>query len=488
MDVTSKVILGLDPSEFRQGIQQVDAKLKETSKLLTNLGQIIGASFAGAAIKDFTMQAINLAAEAQNVQVAFANIGTSADLAKLQQATDGEISKLQLMERAVTAVGQGVGIEALSKQLEYANAISDATGKSFEEIADKLQTAFAKESTKGLEQVGINVKAMKEQLEAGVPYAEAFNAAMQATITQIGPGVASVADQLDRQKATIEDLKLQIGTALLPVYSGFLGFLAEGLKAVGNLLSGHLSLWQKLAYLASYAQGAAGAQTRIYLDGLKAAKESIEDVTLAAPKLGASLTTAMDGATSSTKKTKDAFADLLKEVTKLEEMQAQLNRATKAETERVTREEVSANFSGINIEEISEVEGELVPLIAGVKDFSTQLQAATMIGQQFGSIITQSFTAAITNGEDFFQVLKKAVLDYVKQLAAAVAATLALSAIVSAFTGVPLGATFKAVSQGSGLGNLFGDGGMLNLNARLLGPDILLSNQRSGTNLSRIGG
>lgn len=485
MDVTSKVILGLDPSEFRQGIQQVDAKLKETSKLLTNLGTIIGASFAGAAIKDFTMQAINLAAEAQNVQVAFANIGTSADLAKLQQATDGEISKLQLMERAVTAVGQGVGIEALSKQLEYANAISDATGKSFEEIADKLQTAFAKESTKGLEQVGINVKAMKEQLAAGVPYAEAFNAAMQATITQIGPGVASVADQLDRQKATIEDLKLEIGTALLPVYSGFLSFLAEGLKAIGNLMSGHLSLWQKLAYLASYAQGAEGAATRIYLDGLKAAKESIEDVTLAAPKLGASLTTAMDEATTSTKKATTAaekYRDTLSGMLSLAQQFAQ------EDFNFVARGEVLGQFQPIDIEAISDAEGELVPLIAGVKDFSAQLQAATMIGQQFGSIITHSFTAAITNGEDFFQVLKKAVLDYVKQLAAAVAATLALSAIVSAFTGAPLGATFKAVSQGSGLGNLFGEGGMLNLSARVSGSDLLLGTQRSGTNYGRIGG
>ena len=485
MDVTSKVLLGLDANEFRQGIQQVDAKLKETSKLLSNLGALVGASFAGAAIKDFTMQAINLAAEAQNVQVAFANIGTSADLAKLQQATDGEISKLQLMERAVTAVGQGVGIEALSKQLEYANAISDATGKSFEEIADKLQTAFAKESTKGLEQVGINVKAMKEQLEAGVPYAEAFNAAMQATITQIGPGVASVADQLDRQKATIEDLKLQIGTALLPVYSGFLGFLAEGLKAVGNLLSGHLSLWQKLAYLASYAQGAEGAATRIYLDGLKASKESIEDVTLAAPKLGASLTTAMDEATTSTKKATTAaekYRDTLSGMLSLAQQFAQ------EDFNFVARGEVLGQFQPIDMEAISEVEGELVPLIAGVKDFSTQLQAATMIGQQFGSIITQSFTAAITNGEDFFQVLKKAVIDYVKQLAAAVAATLALSAIVSAFTGIPMAASFRAVSQGTGLGNLFGDGGMLNMSARVSGSDLLLGTQRSGSNYGRIGG
>jgi hypothetical protein len=246
-----------------------------------------------------------------------------------------------------------------------------------------------------------------------------------------------------------------------------------------------LSLWQKLAYLASYAQGAAGAETRIYLDGLKAAKESIEDVTLAAPKLGASLVTAMDEAESSTKKATTAaekYRDTLSGMLSLAQQFAQ------EDFNFVARGEVLGQFQPIDIEAISDAEGELVPLIAGVKDFSAQLQAATMIGQQFGSIITQSFTAAITNGEDFFQVLKKAVLDYVKQLAAAVAATLALSAVVSAFTGAPLGATFKAVSQGSGLGNLFGEGGMLNLSARVSGSDLLLGTQRSGTNYGRIGG
>ena len=269
MDVTSKVLLGLDAAEFRRGIQQVDAQLKQTSKSFANLGAMIGASFAGAEIIAFGKECINLAAEAENVQVAFANIGTSAQLTQLQQATDGEISKLKLMERAVKAVGQGTGIEDLATQLDYANKVSDATGIAFDEIADKLQTAFAKESTKGLEQAGINVKEMKDQLAAGVPYAEALGNAMKATLDIIGPGIESSADALDRQKASIEDLKLQIGTALLPVYAGFLSFVSEGLKALNSLLSGQLSLYEKLSYLASYITPN-GAATRIFLDGLKA--------------------------------------------------------------------------------------------------------------------------------------------------------------------------------------------------------------------------
>lgn len=488
MDVTSKVLLGLDANEFRKGIQQVDASLKQTSKMLTNLGQLVGAAFAGSEIINFTKEAITLAAEAENVKVAFANIGTSAQLMQLQAATDGEISKLQLMERAVKAVGQGTGIDQLSKQLEYANALSDATGMNFDEIADKLQTAFAKESTKGLEQVGINVKELKEQLAAGVPYAEALGAAMDKTLATIGEGTESAADALDRQKAAVEDLKLQIGTALLPVYSGFLSFVAEGLKAITTLLSGQLKFWQKLAYLASYAQGAAGAETRIYLDGLKAANTAIEDVTFKAPALGAALTDANVKATAAVKKTKDGYEELLDVIRQLEDSQRQLRKATAGEMERVSREEVLGSYVPIDIEEISEVDGELVPLLKTVKDFSRELQAAAMVGQMFGNVLTQAFTASITNGEDFFAVLKKAVMDYVKQLAAAVAATLALSAVVSAFTGAPLGATFRAVSQGTGLGGLFGDGGLLNLNAKVSGSDLLLGTARSGTNYGRIGG
>ena len=344
MDVTSKVLLGLDANEFRKGIQQVDASLKQTSKMLTNLGQLVGAAFAGSEIINFTKEAINLAAEAENVKVAFANIGTSAQLMQLQAATDGEISKLQLMERAVKAVGQGTGIDQLSKQLEYANALSDATGMNFDEIADKLQTAFAKESTKGLEQVGINVKELKEQIAAGVPYAEALGAAMDKTLATIGEGTESAADALDRQRATIENLKLEIGTALLPVYAGFLEFVNGGLKAISALLSNQLTLWEKLAYVASYANITTGGSTRVMLEGLKASREVIQDTTMKSAALGTALTATTTAATAGVKKTTDGFKELLDVIGQLEDSQRQLRKATKGEMDRVSRDEVLGSY------------------------------------------------------------------------------------------------------------------------------------------------
>jgi hypothetical protein len=279
-------------------------------------------------------------------------------------------------------------------------------------------------------------------------------------------------------------LKLQIGTALLPVYAGFLSFVSEGLKALNSLLSGQLSLYEKLSYLASYITPN-GAATRIFLDGLKASKEALIDTTLAAPKLGLALTDATDKAADGLKKANvkaEAFVDTLSSMLSLARQYAQ------EDFNFVGRQEVLSTFQPISMEAISEVEGELVPLIQGVKDFSSQLQLASNIGAEFGGILTQAFTASLTNGENFFAVLGKALKDYVAKLVAAVIATVALAATISAITGVPFKATFQAMQAGSGgMGKLFG-GGDMNLNARVSGSDLLLGTQRSGSNFARIGG
>ena len=103
MDVTSKVLLGLDADGFRRGIQQVDAKLKETSKLMGNLGQLIGASFAVSQIQAFTSEAIQLGSQLQTVGKGFERFGDAATLAELRKSTRGLVTDLDLMKAAVTA-------------------------------------------------------------------------------------------------------------------------------------------------------------------------------------------------------------------------------------------------------------------------------------------------------------------------------------------------------------------------------------------------
>jgi hypothetical protein len=131
-------------------------------------------------------------------------------------------------------------------------------------------------------------------------------------------------------------------------------------------------------------------------------------------------------------------------------------------------------------------------MIKGAKEqlelMDEQLQLASAVGAEFGAILSSAFTAAMNNGTSFFEELQNAIKNYVRQLATAVATTLALSAIVSAFTGAPLGVAFRGVAQGTGLGGIFGEGGILNMNARVSGSDLLLGTQRGASNYGRSGG
>ena len=62
-NIARKVILGIDVSQFRKGITQVDAQMKGMSRQMNNLGGLIGATFAVAVVGDFVMESIKLNSE-----------------------------------------------------------------------------------------------------------------------------------------------------------------------------------------------------------------------------------------------------------------------------------------------------------------------------------------------------------------------------------------------------------------------------------------
>jgi hypothetical protein len=224
------------------------------------------------------------------------------------------------------------------------------------------------------------------------------------------------------------------------------------------------------------------------LDALAASRKEMQEITLEAPKMGEGLKIATDKAISGLKESNreaDKFVD------RLSNMLALARQYREEDFQFVAKEEVMDAYKPLEgvIEEVDLLEGEMVPLIERTRDWSRELQFATAVGREFGSILASSFEAALFNGEDFFEVLKKAIMDYVKQMAVAMAATLAMAAVVSAITGMPLGMSFRAVSQGMGGGiNQFFGGGDLNLNARVRGSDLQLGNTRSALDYARIGG
>lgn len=484
-DTTANVILGLDVNEFRRGITQVDSSIKNMSRQFSDLGGIIGASFAGAKIQEFAQQSIDLALQAEGVARAFERIGNEANLSQMRAQVKGTVNDLNLMQQAVKAENLGIPIQNFTKYLGFAKKQAQEMGTSVDFMVESIVNGVGRQSSLILDNLGISASELNMELQKGGTYADAVGRIIDRSMAAAGEQVLTTKDKIDAQRASIENLQMAVGEQLLPVYEGLLGFLAQGLQTINNLMSDHLSFLQKLAYLASYAQGAAGAETRIYLNALEASNKAIKDVTLEAPKMGEGLAMAASTATAglkATNKEAEKFRDTLTS------MLALANQFAQEDFNFVAKQEVLANYQPIDIERIDMMEGELVPLIERINETGNSLRAASAVGAEFGSILSQAFEASIMNGENFFEVLRKALIDYVKQMAVALATTTALAAVFSAVTGGGFGAAFGAISQGTGLGNLFGENGALNLNARVSGSDLLLGTQRSGTNYSRIGG
>jgi hypothetical protein len=106
------------------------------------------------------------------------------------------------------------------------------------------------------------------------------------------------------------------------------------------------------------------------------------------------------------------------------------------------------------------------------------------LGAEFGVIFTSSFNAAMVNGTSFFEEMGNSIKNYVKQMLVALAVTSALALVVSSiFPKIGFGKAFKGLSGGTGLGSIFGEGGIVELVASLKGFDLAANSNRAGKGL-----
>lgn len=503
-DVTSKVLLGLDAKEFRRGIQQVDAKLKETSKLFGNLGQAIGAAFIVGQVQAFASETIKLGSELQTVGRGFARFGNEMQLETLRKATRGLVSDLELMKVTVQAGNFGIPIEQMGKLLEFATKRAAETGQSVDYLVQSIVTGIGRKSPLILDNLGISAVRLKEKFGGVAIEAQSIADVAQAVgdiaaeeMGKMGASVDTAADKMLRLTTTWENFKAKFGEAIAPAASGLLEGITNMLKA-GETMGPALNRLGVATGTAKPSdlvkkQGATTPAVAPVVE-MQRAITTLETLRQNLKDLEAEYNTTEVGTRR--------FMELRKAI---EEANYQLGRASGEIYPNTTAELAKVNALGLqpvtneltyqNMVMRSSVipaYDEFTKSIKGAQEQlaaeAQQLQFASQVGAEFGVILSSAFTAAMDNGTSFFDELENAIKNYVRQLATAVATTLALSAIVSAFTGAPLGVAFKGVAQGTGLGGLFGEGGILNMNARVSGSDLLLGTQRSGSNFSRISG
>ena len=545
-DVRSKVILGIDVNEFRRGIAQVDASIKKISGQFKNLGGVIGASFAVSHIQQFASEAIDLGLKAEGISATFNKLNDPMALAELRMAVRGTVSDLELMRRANQAASVNIGMDTLATTLKYVRGYARSTGDDFETLFGHATQELIRQTGLRLDQIGIDLAEVRKKEKELGDYTEAVLAVMSEKMGNFGEETLSAADKVDQQRASIENLKTEIGTGLLPVYQLMLEAVSGFLNAVKVEFSTVLTFWEKLGYYASYVSALLGGNTMAEFQ-----RETLLATAAVREMTGAQKQQVQETQTSGTKQKqtlgmlKEALADYKAELERTEIGSVRFNElsALIVSTENKVKS-ITGSFKELNNEiakgikvqggiTLADVEPGLAPketaptplyqvsqAVFGIRrqveyaagswehyndaqaqairtgnNWITQSQATlnqlaiiNIAGQEFGRIFMSSYQAAITSGKSFHETFQAAIKAYVEQMKVALAVTLALAAAVGIiFPNVGFKAAFNAIGGGMGIPFLGMSGGN-QLDLRLSGNDFYGGIVRNENRVARSGG
>lgn len=477
--------IGADLKQFRSAMGNIDHSLKRLSGGFGALGGVIGASFAVDAIRQFVTESVELANQAEGVKVAFDRLNDPQLLSKLQTATAGTVDDLKLMQLAVNAKNFQIPMDVLANGLEFAQRRAVETGQSVDFLVDSFVTGLGRESVMVLDNLGIKATDLRKRMAEGGSMADAVGQIMAESFAESGERIMTTSMLIDQQRAEITNLKLAVGEQLQPVYSAFLNEVKGGLDSINTLISDQITGTERMAYIASFFQGAQGKVLRTFIDAQKLARTAIAQNEEAQKKLGKET----NNTNNSTNNLGDAFEKTRNEaffyteaIHRLKEAHSMLYKAQGAQLQpmvEVTRQLSQAGFDAFT--------------------------AFDELGNTIGTTLSTSFEAAMISGEDFFKVFIQGLKNMLAQLLAAVAAALVLAALLVVITGGGIGAlsmqsigtAFKHFSGpmmgvpsfglGGGLGGAM-QGGGVQVFGRLSGSDILISSERAGRDRTRLSG
>lgn len=528
--------IGADLKQFRGAMGNIDHSLKKLSGGFGALGGVIGASFAVDIIQQFAAESIQLATKMEGVQAAFNRLNDPNLLSNLRAATAGTVDDLKLMQTAVKADNFRIPMDVLAKGLEFAQRRAQATGESVDYMVDSFVTGLGRQSVMILDNLGISASELRERMAEGATMAEAVGQIMDQEFEKVGARVTTTSMKIDQQRASITNLKSEIGEKLLPVYSAFLTQTNKGLGKLNFILDDQQKGYKRLFVAAKSYFDITKFGVDLVTNPLKAllglfgeTEEEVEKVSVEfnkglpsitawSDKFGQMQEQADEGAKKQ-RESVEAYNNKLKELLPtLQRVGYEIDQAFNPGEDTSGKLAHNLGFAEVNmeLEELEETTEEFNDTFD--HSFRNMIDKFQTFKDEFlmiGDILRVSFEAAfapLEEGETRLGNFREAFVKQLQMMAAQLLATAAAAAILAtiltiAFGGANAAGTAMFKKSGMGFGDLFsgmfgqmgggfgfngagfggGEGG-INIVGILRGSDMLLMQERAGRNRNRLSG
>jgi hypothetical protein len=504
--------IGADLKQFRGAMGNIDHSLKKLSGGFGALGGVIGASFAVDIIQQFVSESVELASKMEGVQAAFNRLNDPNLLDNLRKATAGTVDDLKLMQTAVKAENFRIPMDTLAKGLEFAQRRAQATGESVDYMVDSFVTGLGRESVKILDNLGISTIELNAKTKELGSMAEAVGQIMDEEFEKVGERVTTTSMKIDKQRASITNLKTEVGEKLLPIYSRFLNGTIKGLDNINFILDDQEKGYKRLfvAVKSYFEITRAGYRmvmnpAKLFASLLGNTKEEVEELNTefdnGLPSVTAWADKFSDMQTQSQESAKKQMEAIDQYKKKLDELSPKLQRIA-YEIDKAfnpgedTSEKLAHNlgFAEVNmeLEELEETTEEFGStskktfdeMVEGFFNFEQATEEAAdtfdhsfrnMIDKfqtfkneflMIGDMLRTSFEAAfvpldqLEEGETRIMRFREVFVQQLRQMAAQLLATAATAAILAAILTVAFGGTNMAgkamfSKAGMGFGDLF---------------------------------
>ena len=220
--------------------KEVQKDFEKTAKSAGGLSNALKA-VAGAVAAAFTVrEAIafgkelnQLQREAQGVRRSFDAAFSPVALTNLRRATAGTISDLELMKKALQAREFGIPEDVFAKGLEFARVQANKLGQDVNFLTESIVTGLGRKSPLILDNLGISTAKLSEKVAKTGDFYKAVGEIIDEALGENASAkVETLADRQARLNAQLENLKLQLSDALVPLFESLT--LAAG-KAIDQI-------------------------------------------------------------------------------------------------------------------------------------------------------------------------------------------------------------------------------------------------------------
>ena len=178
-------------------------------------------------VTSLAQESMEVAKQAEGIEIAFKRIDKPGLLANLRKETHDTINDMQLMQQAVKFANFDLPVEQLGKLLAFAQQQAKDTGESLDYMVNSLVDGMTRQSPKILDNLGLSAQKIKEKTAETGDFVQGVISIIQERMEKTGGYAETAADRTAKANARMVNAQMELGKQLSPIRAQMAGIFGK---------------------------------------------------------------------------------------------------------------------------------------------------------------------------------------------------------------------------------------------------------------------